>query len=412
MSNKLAWIGFFVLAGVTAAILFLYGQVILESLGITYVQLILFVLLGLTIVLMVVWILPLAVVFRLQRDHQVQRHFERFAKTIELTDAARKTFLQIFGGAFLVIGAYATYQTLAVSRDVQLTERFTRAINQLGESAKEDVSRMAMRLGGIYALERIASDSYRDHWVVMEVFTAYVREQSPVPAKPDLRREKPEDRARRLAAQCGPGSVPFAREDIQAIVNVLGRRKWTHLERIEERGEFLRLDWSDLRAVEFKRGNLNHARIQFACLQDSTFRFSSLLDTDLSDTVLDRAKLIRSDFTRARFKRSIMRNVEIRNSCLTGADLKMADLRCAAIRCAELSGADLDGADLRSADLSGAYGITAEQFKKANSDDRTILPEFGKRLEDGCEGLTRMDEKTTNQICPSGQDYVKECRIE
>ena len=38
---------------------------------------------------------------------------------------------------------------------------------------------MAIRLGGIYALERIARDSEKDHGPIMEVLTAYVREKAP-----------------------------------------------------------------------------------------------------------------------------------------------------------------------------------------------------------------------------------------
>ncbi len=38
---------------------------------------------------------------------------------------------------------------------------------------------LEVRLGGIYALERIARDSPKDHWTIMEVLTAYVRENSP-----------------------------------------------------------------------------------------------------------------------------------------------------------------------------------------------------------------------------------------
>ena len=35
-----------------------------------------------------------------------------------------------------------------------------------------------MRIGGIYALERIARDSAKDHPTVMEVLTAFIREHS------------------------------------------------------------------------------------------------------------------------------------------------------------------------------------------------------------------------------------------
>jgi hypothetical protein len=34
---------------------------------------------------------------------------------------------------------------------------------------------MEVRLGGIYALERIARDSARDHWPIMEILTAYLQ---------------------------------------------------------------------------------------------------------------------------------------------------------------------------------------------------------------------------------------------
>ena len=53
-----------------------------------------------------------------------------------------------------------------------MTDRYTRVIGQLG-SDKLDV-----RIGGIYALERIARDSAIDHPTVMEVLAAFIREHS------------------------------------------------------------------------------------------------------------------------------------------------------------------------------------------------------------------------------------------
>lgn len=52
----------------------------------------------------------------------------------------------------------------------QVTERYTKAIEQLG-SASLDI-----RIGGIYALERIARDSARDHPTVIEVLVTFFRE--------------------------------------------------------------------------------------------------------------------------------------------------------------------------------------------------------------------------------------------
>jgi hypothetical protein len=49
-----------------------------------------------------------------------------------------------------------------------ITDRFTAAVEQFGSD------KMAVRLGAIYALERISKDSRRDHWTIMETLTAYV----------------------------------------------------------------------------------------------------------------------------------------------------------------------------------------------------------------------------------------------
>jgi hypothetical protein len=84
--------------------------------------------------------------------------------------------LAVAGGA--IVGALNFRETsrqnravLEVQRRGQVTERFTRAIEQLGQLGPE---KLAVRLGGIYALEQIAMDSEELHWPVMEVLTAYV----------------------------------------------------------------------------------------------------------------------------------------------------------------------------------------------------------------------------------------------
>src|SRR5664280_1778444 len=41
------------------------------------------------------------------------------------------------------------------------------------------MDKLAVRLSGIYALERIAVDSERDHRIIVEVLSAFVREHDP-----------------------------------------------------------------------------------------------------------------------------------------------------------------------------------------------------------------------------------------
>ncbi|PAV12500.1 hypothetical protein ASJ81_20330 [Methanosarcina spelaei] len=92
---------------------------------------------------------------------------------------------------------------LKVSQEGQITERFTRAVDQLGAIDQLGNPAIEIRLGGIYALERIANESEKDHWPIMEILTAYVRKNSPI----------------EMAEIQEKVSL-----DIQAILTVIGRR--------------------------------------------------------------------------------------------------------------------------------------------------------------------------------------------
>lgn len=76
----------------------------------------------------------------------------------------------------LGIGALATFllnsRVHKLTEQGQITERYTKAIEQLGSTGLD------VRLGGIYALERIAVDCARDHPTIAEVLSAFVREHS------------------------------------------------------------------------------------------------------------------------------------------------------------------------------------------------------------------------------------------
>ncbi|GIH97903.1 hypothetical protein ACFFMN_27895 [Planobispora siamensis] len=96
-------------------------------------------------------------------------------------DAVRGRALAIATGLIALGAVYYTARNADTARQGHITDRYTKAIDQLG-SDKLDI-----RLGGIYALERIARDSRRDHPTIMEVLAAFIREHSrnaptPVPA--------------------------------------------------------------------------------------------------------------------------------------------------------------------------------------------------------------------------------------
>src|SRR5215212_4920598 len=101
-----------------------------------------------------------------------------------LVNEYRRTWAQILGGAALLSGLYFTWRTVQVNREGQITERFTRAIDQLGK-VESGQKLFEIRIGGIYALERIARESEEDHGPIMEILTAYVRRNAPWPSEED-----------------------------------------------------------------------------------------------------------------------------------------------------------------------------------------------------------------------------------
>jgi hypothetical protein len=196
------------------------------------------------------------------------------------------TLAQILGGGALLSGLYFTWRTLQVNREGQITERFTRAIDQLGATDDEGHKLLEIRLGGIYALERIARESEGDYWPIMEILTAYVRQHAP------------------WQRQVGREQVPTLDLDIQAIMTVIRRRTrfWGH-------GEPGPLDLHET--------NLSGANLVGA----------NLVGAILSGANLSEARLSTADLSRAR----------LHNANLMGANLWFATLSEAYLEGADLS---------------------------------------------------------------------------
>lgn len=132
--------------------------------------------------------------------------------------AALQVAAQIVGGIVLLLGLAATAWNVAIGREGQITERFGRAIDQLG-SDKLDV-----RLGGIYSLERIARDSRRDYRPIVEVLTAYVRTRAPLP-EARMAAWRSENPIRALHELPPTEAQRDPAVDVQAALTVLSRRR-------------------------------------------------------------------------------------------------------------------------------------------------------------------------------------------
>jgi len=191
---------------------------------------------------------------------------------IELENKLRATLTQTLGGIFILIGLYFGWRRIAaaekaveVSQQGQITERFTRAIDQLGATDENGKKRLELRLGGIYALERIAKDSKDDHWQVMEVLTAYIRENAPSHPTANKKEEKREVEEEETIKSPQSTETPKPSADIQAILTVIGRRRLTY-----KKGEDLPLNLSntDLRGANLVGANLMEANLREANLRE------------------------------------------------------------------------------------------------------------------------------------------------
>jgi len=253
-------------------------------------------------------------------------------------DAARGRLLTLGAGLVAIGALWFTARNFTLSREGQVTDRYTKAIEQLG-SDKLDV-----RIGAIYALERIARDSPKDHPTVMEVLTAFIREHS---------REqwpRPEDSQ--------PLPERSTRPDVQAAVTVAGRRN-AKRDILPVNLARANLTGADLTGAHLSDADLTGAQLAHADLIRADLSGAHLARTDLTSADLSGAHLARTDLTSAdlggaRLLDAELARAHLNAANLTSAQLGGADLTGAYLTSAHLNGADLGGADLTAADLAGA----------------------------------------------------------
>ncbi|WP_405605254.1 pentapeptide repeat-containing protein [Streptomyces sp. NBC_01410] len=273
-----------------------------------------------------------------------------------------------------------TNKDLQISEQGQITTRFNAAITNLG-SASLDV-----RLGGIYALQRIMQDSSRDQRTAVSVLSAFVRQHAPVPVS-----------GFKPAEEYRPPT------DVAAVVSVLGNRS-ADREVTQDGKPLYRADLSsvDLRGLErevglteggmprrsnfrfanFTGADLRHAGLENFDLFGASLDDANMPDVNLQDTDLRQAFLGGAILTNARLGAAVMTGADLgganlhnahlsraeetnetseadssanlTRASLIGANVRTADLRGVVLIDADLTDADLTGADLTGADLRGA----------------------------------------------------------
>jgi hypothetical protein len=237
--------------------------------------------------------------------------------------------------------AEAALENAKAAQDKQITERFTKAVEQL---ASQEI---AVRLGGIYALERIAKDSKKDHWTIMEVLTAFVRE--PPPLKAALEEEKPLLELPPYIQKAKDDKQPQKlRIDIQAALTVIGRRDTAK----DLENQKLDLRNTDIAGANLSKANLQGANFYQANLQGANLHGVNLEGAKLDEANLQWAKLCNAKLQKARLPRANLGHASLNWAELQGAILNWAELQGTILDYARLEMAYLCYVNLQEARLS------------------------------------------------------------
>lgn len=282
----------------------------------------------------------------------------------------------------------ATRAQLRITEQGQLNERFTKAIDQLGQ---EGSAKLSIRLGGIHALQQLMRDSPRHQDSVVGVLAAHVRTHDVTGRIAPPRTDQPRPAPPR--ASTGRPIRPAYPVDLQTALTTIAQRPHpdahppVNLAGADLRGAWLtnaQLDRADLQGADLStavlqgaqlaganlvRASLFAADLTAADLTGANARHGTLSEADASGAVLtganlDEAYLVKADLTGA----------ELTGATLSEARFKRADLSGAKLAESDLRRTDFDGALLAGATLAGANHLAGEQLRCARLDATTTLP--------------------------------------
>ena len=345
----------------------------------------------------------------------------------------------------IVLGALGAAVVLLIARrfsrdrrelqhEHHLTQRFARAVDQLGHPALD------VRLGGLYSLERLAQESPEDHVPIIEILAAFVREHAPWPPRMGAQSgdgHKPAPAASHSAATpaavapggiAPTGSTPAAAgvtpaplgvtpapagvtpapltpagiapagvappgpqpssangiparsrpaTDVQTAVTILGRRTLAYDSGAPISLPHTLLSGATLTGAQFERAVLSGTNLEGADLFKANLAAADLEGANLKDAGLllanlNEAVLWAANIEGARLYGANLEGAALKGANLKGAGLTGANLKDAGLHSAILTGADLTGANLEGAGLEGAK-LAGADLQGANLKGAVLL---------------------------------------
>jgi Pentapeptide repeats (8 copies) len=266
----------------------------------------------------------------------------------------RSTLVNALAGLLLLVTAIFTWQQLITSREAQVTERYTRAVELLGNPD------LAVRVGAVHSLGRLAVDSPKDDRSIYTLLTAYIRNHSPramlKPAKADESEIWMAWQQRQMCEKAHPdyGSLQKCAADVQAALEVLA-------------------DHPDV-------------------LSDGRPLIPVLVDARLPGALCGHAQLARADLRGA-----LLDNLDCRTKDRPYTNFERADFRGASLQKAQFGRANLRGARLEKAVLAGAQ-LGLADLQEATYNSETVFPAG---FDPVARGLSAQLEAPTTTAAPT-----------
>ncbi|MFE6041044.1 pentapeptide repeat-containing protein [Streptomyces sp. NPDC056452] len=281
-------------------------------------------------------------------------HWQKVERTLALLAAASAIAVSSFTWKSIT----QVNNEQALTRDEQITDRYTAAVENLGHESSEDV-----RLGGIYALQRIMTDSPRDQPTMIVVLTAFVRghahaPKDPVPGETEAPDEDPKAE---IAAALSVLTTRDPRHDGRGRINLtgayLGNASMDYAQLDKAILDFAKLPLAEMNGAHLRQAEFGDAELADAKLRRADLRSAKLGGADLTYAKLTGANLVKGNLFRADMQGTVLYNADLR-----GVDFEQATLTGADLRCANLASPE------------GEPRINLEQLLSAQLNKDTKLP--------------------------------------
>ncbi len=246
-----------------------------------------------------------------------------------------------------------------------ITDRITKAVEQLGaektiwvDGDQQSVPNLEVRLGGIYALSRVARDSPRDHISIMEILCAYVRQNAPAESAEKIQVDYNNENWAAFQA-LRIMKIPAPRIDIQAALTLIGDRSNSQIkyERSAAANSIKREYRLDLRNTNLQKIDLHKLNFDNALFLNTKMHGANLIGVE-------------------------MRNADLKYSEMLGVDLGFSEIQGADLSYTKLSDSNFISANTN---LTAIYFTGLDRVKNLNEDQLHSM--FGCSLSPIPEGM-------------------------